>query len=214
MVGLYSKLKLLETAKSARGAASAVASIPSLPAQLAHLTEGTALSGDFIKVAEKMYPVVGLANTVGDGLNVVGGGLSAIGLGKDIYQATKDGKVTFDNAMNIADDTTGVATSIIAAAVPGVGTAIALGLSIGEKAVTMIIRGANAIKQEEKRVGHKLSFNEGAYQVLKANGMEWMTEDIGEAIKNAWHPPPPPKINPYKGMTSMTIAQRKRSGHH
>jgi hypothetical protein len=206
MVGIYSKLKLLESAKDVEGAASMINTIPSLPSCMASITK----DADFISMAKGLEPVTNVTSVIGEGLNVVGGGLSALGLTKDIIQAVQDKKVTFDNAMDIADDATGLATSIIAAAVPGVGSAIALGIGIGEKAVTSIIKGVRAIKAEEKRLGRKLTFNEGAQQVLDANGMGWMSKDIGQAIKQASQPPP--KNNPYSGMSSMAIAQQKRSG--
>ncbi|GHU18313.1 hypothetical protein FACS189472_06450 [Alphaproteobacteria bacterium] len=90
----------------------------------------------------------------GPAISGVGAVTSGVSLRFDIANAKKEEKVTFDNAMNIADDATG-AVSGIAGMLPGPGSAMALGLTIGEKLVTGGFKATNAVKEEEKREGVK-----------------------------------------------------------
>jgi hypothetical protein len=124
---------------------------------------------------------------VGEGVGKVAGAagaaLSGVSLGMDIANAVKDKKVTFDNAMRMADDGTGLVASAVGL-IPGVGTALSLGLLGGEKVVTAIIKGAKAVKDMKKELGVK-HLKPGVWlnTVVNASVPSWMTKDIGEAYR-------------------------------
>ncbi|GHU20315.1 hypothetical protein FACS189472_11440 [Alphaproteobacteria bacterium] len=109
-------------------------------------------------------PIIGAAGAV----------MSGVSLGLDIANAKKAGKVTFDNAMHIADDATGIVSGI-ASSLPGPGTAIGIGLTVGEKIVTAPFKAYHAVKEEEKREGVKhLSPN------------QWLSTVVGEFTPKWW----------------------------
>jgi hypothetical protein len=72
----------------------------------------------------------------------------------DIAEAVKDKHVTFDNAMRMADDGTGVVNAAVSF-VPGVGVPISLAMLGGEKLVTSIIKIARAEKEAKRENGGK-----------------------------------------------------------
>ncbi|GHU18467.1 hypothetical protein FACS189472_06830 [Alphaproteobacteria bacterium] len=120
-----------------------------------------------------------IGKAAGPALGAVSAASSGVSLGFDIANAKKEGKVTFDNAMKIADDATGVVSGI-ASMFPGPGSAIGLGLSIGEKIVSAPFKAYHAVKEEEKREGVK-KLKPGVWMstVLGEFTPKWWTLDIG-----------------------------------
>ncbi|GHU22824.1 hypothetical protein FACS189472_15750 [Alphaproteobacteria bacterium] len=128
-------------------------------AVVSHASDAVDVAKTFgIGVPETVSKVASTASEFGSAagpmLSGVGAVTSGVSLGFDIANAKKAGKVTFDNAMNIADDATGVVSGI-AGMFPGVGTAVGVGLTVGEKLVTGGFKAAHAVKEEEKRLGVK-----------------------------------------------------------
>jgi hypothetical protein len=123
-----------------------------------------------------------VASALGPAASVAGGVVSGIGLGFNINDAVKekqrDGKVSFNTAMNIADNATGV-VSAAANFIPVVGTGISIALSVGEKVVTGIIKMAKAVSDEKKRQGVKhLSASDWWDTTMDAIFPHWMTTDF------------------------------------
>ncbi|GHU18853.1 hypothetical protein FACS189472_07780 [Alphaproteobacteria bacterium] len=120
-----------------------------------------------------------IGNAAGSVLGAVGAAASGVGLAFDIANAKKEGKVTFDNAMKMADDGTGIVAGI-ASMFPGPGTAIGAGLNIGEKIVTGGFKAAHAVKEEEKREGVK-HLKPGVWMstVLGEFAPKWWTLNVG-----------------------------------
>jgi hypothetical protein len=131
----------------------------------------------------KIAPAAEGLGKVSTGLNVIGGALSAANLGNDIYNAVKDKHVSFDNAMKISDDATGVASAAVSM-IPGVGVPLSIALTGGEKLVTGFIKGAKAVKEEKKREGVKhLDPKTWIDTMWTAATPEWMNRDIGDAYR-------------------------------
>ena len=61
-----------------------------------------------------------------------------------------DKKVTFDDAMKMADDATGAVTAGVSL-IPGVDVLLALVLTVGEELVTGIVEGAKAVDDEKHK---------------------------------------------------------------
>jgi hypothetical protein len=136
------------------------------------------------KVVSKLGSVAPLAEEIGGAANVVGGVLGGISLGKDISDAVKDKRVTFDNAMKMADDGTAV-VSTAASFIPVIGTGLSLALTGGEKLVTGIIKADKAVKERKKELGVKhLGFDEWSNTVEKAILPNSMTKEIKTKKKN------------------------------
>jgi hypothetical protein len=127
-----------------------------------------------------------VGEAIGSSANAAGAVLSGVGLGLDIQSAIEDKHVTFNNAMKMADDGTGLVASLVGLA-PGIGTAISLGLIGGEKVVTTIIKGIKAVNDEKKKegLGKGDHLKPGVWldTVVDATIPKWMTEDIGTQIK-------------------------------
>jgi hypothetical protein len=122
-----------------------------------------------------------VAGGVSAAAGAVGTGLSAVSLGKDIYDALDKGKVTFDNAMHFADDGTALVAGTLGLAEPGIGSAIGLGLTVGEKIVTGAIKAAKAVKEEKKREGvDHLKPAVWFDTVGKAIFPDWMFKELGK----------------------------------
>jgi hypothetical protein len=137
-----------------------------------------ALNTTVTEVSEGLRAAGEVGKAIGTGATVVGVVASGGGLGFDIADAVDKKKVTFDNAMKISDDATGLVSAGVSL-IPGVGVPIALALQAGEKLVTGIIKGADAVKEEKKREGvkhlkPKVWFN----TVWRANTPAWMNEEI------------------------------------
>jgi hypothetical protein len=157
------------------------------------ITEATSDTAHAAQVASAASTASGIASTaesvaesagkvIGPAANVAGGVLSGIGLGFNIADAVKEkkenGKVSFDTAMNIADNATGV---VAAAAnfIPVVGTGISIALSVGEKVVTSAIRAGKAVAEEKKREGVKhLKPADWLKITIDAIFPHWMTTDF------------------------------------
>lgn len=140
-------------------------------------------SGIGLAVPETLSTLATTASEIGQAagpvLGAVGAAASGVSLGFDIANAKKDGKVTFDNAMKIADDATGVASGI-AGMFPGVGTAIGVGLNVGEKIITGGFKAARAVKEEEKMEGVKhLKPSVWMRTVIDELAPKWWSLDIG-----------------------------------
>jgi hypothetical protein len=135
-------------------------------------------------VPETISNVAKIGEAAGKITGAIGAVTSGVGLGFDIANAVKDKKVTFDNAMNIADDATGLVSAAVGF-IPVVGVPLSIGLTAGEKVVTGIIKGAKAVKEEKEAEGVK-HLKPGVWldTVVKANTPAWMTADIGEAYRN------------------------------
>ncbi|GHU18325.1 hypothetical protein FACS189472_06510 [Alphaproteobacteria bacterium] len=120
-----------------------------------------------------------IGKAAGPALGAVGAAASGAGLVFDIADARKEGKATFDNAMKMADDGTGIVAGI-ASMLPGPGTAIGAALSIGEKIVTGGFKAAHAVKEEGKREGVK-HLKPGVWMstVLGEFTPKWWSLDIG-----------------------------------
>jgi hypothetical protein len=121
------------------------------------------------------------AGTVGSVANVAGGVLSAAGLGTDIAKAVNDGKITFDTAMKMADDGTGIVSAIAS----GINPLAGLAVTGVEKLVTGVVKSVKAVEDEKKREGLK-HLKPGVWMetVLEANAPAWMTADIGQSYKD------------------------------
>ncbi|GHU21432.1 hypothetical protein FACS189472_14090 [Alphaproteobacteria bacterium] len=136
-----------------------------------------------IGVPETVSSLATTASEVGKAaggvLGAVGAAASGVSLGFDIANAKKEGKVTFDNAMNIADDATGVVSGI-ASMFPGPGSAVGLGLTIGEKIATTPFKAYHAVKEEEKKEGVK-HLKPGVWMrtVIDEFTPKWWSLDIG-----------------------------------
>jgi hypothetical protein len=118
------------------------------------------------------------AGKAGDVLGVAGIGLSGLSLGSDIAEAFDNKKVTFDNAMKMADDGTGIVSGAVSF-IPGVGVPLSLALLGGEKLITSGVKIAKAVAEEKKREGVKhLSFDNWINTAEKAVLPEWMTIDV------------------------------------
>jgi hypothetical protein len=114
---------------------------------------------------------------------VVGGVLAGAGLANDIYTDVKKGKVDFNDAMNLADDSTGVISAGLSF-IPGIGVPLSLGLTGLEKLVTSGIKIGKAVADEKKKEGVKhLGFSNWMDTATNAVLPSWTTKDIGEA----WH---------------------------
>jgi hypothetical protein len=125
-----------------------------------------------------------VAGGVSAATGAVGTGLAAVSLGKDIYDALDKGKVTFDNAMHFADDGTALVAGTLGLAVPGIGSAIGLGLTVGEKIVTGAIKAAKAVKEEKKKEGvDHLKPDVWLDTVGRSIFPEWMFEEWGKPKK-------------------------------
>jgi hypothetical protein len=154
----------------------------STASEVADVARATASAG-----SEGISEAISTVSKVGEGVGKVAGAagavLSTASLGMDIANAVKDHKVTFDNAMRMADDGTGIVASVVGL-IPGVGTALSGGLLGGEKVVTAIIKGAKAVKEKKKELGVK-HLKPGVWldTVVKASTPAWMTKDIGEAYR-------------------------------
>jgi hypothetical protein len=137
-----------------------------------------------VVIPETISNVAKIGDAVGKITGAVGAVTSGVGLGFDIANAVKDKKVTFDNAMNMADDATGLVSAAVGF-IPGIGAPLSIGLTAGEKLITGIIKGAEAVKKEKEAEGVKhLTPGVWLETVVKANTPAWMTEDIGEAYRN------------------------------
>ncbi|GHU19236.1 hypothetical protein FACS189472_08730 [Alphaproteobacteria bacterium] len=128
-----------------------------------------------------------IGKVAGPVLGAVGAAASGVSLGFDIANAKKEGKVTFDNAMKMADDGTGLVAGI-AGMLPGPGTAVGVALNVGEKIVTAPFKAYHAVKEEEKREGVKhLSAGKWVRTVLGEFTPKWWSLDIGsKEWKDYW----------------------------
>jgi hypothetical protein len=147
--------------------------------------------------AETRYTVAGMAGTVGeisqgwraaadvvDTIGKVGSGigigLSGASLGMDIAEAVKDKHVTFDNAMRMADDGTGLVSAAVSF-VPAVGVPISLAMLGGEKLVTSIIKIIIADREAKKNNGGKgVGFNRWVEIAEKAALPNWMVGNLNK----------------------------------
>ena len=122
-----------------------------------------------------------ISNAAAPVFNAIGGVTSGILLGKDIYDAVNDKHVSFDDAMKISDDATGVASAIGTAINPLLG----LGIMAGEKLVTGIVKGTKAVEDEKKREGVKhLKPDVWLNTIWEANTPDFMNKDIGKMIRD------------------------------
>jgi hypothetical protein len=146
-----------------------------------------ALNTTVTEVSDGLRAAGEVGNAIGTGASVIGGVASGVGLGFDIADAVDKKKVTFDNAMKMSDDATGPVSAGVGL-IPGVGVPIALALQAGEKLVTGIIKGANAVKAEKKREGVKhLKPKVWFDTVWRANTPAWMNEEIHIKKKSKKH---------------------------
>jgi hypothetical protein len=176
--------------------------------EVADVARATATAG-----SNGLSEAVGTISKVGEGVGKVAGAagavLSTASLGMDIANAIHDKKVTFDNAMRMADDGTAIVTSALGM-IPGVGTALSLGLLGGEKVVTAIIKGAKAVKDKKKELGVKhLKPGEWLDTVIKASTPAWMNKDIGEAYRE-WKKNKPQRDAEKKAAKAQAKAEWKK----
>jgi hypothetical protein len=101
-------------------------------------------------VPETFTEIGKITNPIGNVTTAIGGLTSGINLGLDIANAVNDKKVSFDNAMNIADDATGIVSSALSF-IPGIGVPLSLAASIGEKLVTGGIKAGKAVKKRKRK---------------------------------------------------------------
>jgi hypothetical protein len=150
-----------------------------------------------------------VAGGIGAAAGAIGTGLSAVSLGKDIYDVVDKGKVTFDNAMHFADDGTSLVAGTLGMAVPGIGTAIGLGLEAGEKLVTGIIKASKAVKEEKEKEGvDHLPPDVWFDTVGRAIFPAWMFTELGKPKPSG----PPKEVGgkePNKEKVDKWISQRK-----
>jgi hypothetical protein len=158
---------------------------------------------------EAISTIAKVGEGVGKVAGAAGAALSGVSLGMDIANAVKDKKVTFDNAMRMADDGTGLVASAVGL-IPGVGTALSLGLLGGEKVVTAIIKGAKAVKDMKKELGVK-HLKPGVWlnTVVNASVPSWMTKDIGEAYRE-WKKNKPQRDAEKKAAKAQAKAEWKK----
>jgi hypothetical protein len=157
--------------------------VPGLAVRGYNTLRGGGYLGNSMGLYNVMTDVGRVAETtskIGTGLNAIGTVASGIRLGKDIYDSVKDGKVSFDTAMRMSDDATGIVSSIVSTVNPLAG----LALTAGEKLVTSMVKGAEAVKEEKKKEGVK-HLKPGVWldTVVKASTPAWMTTDIGSAYR-------------------------------
>jgi hypothetical protein len=168
------------------GVANAITSAPNWALKGYNTLRGEGLLEDSMKLYNALSRIQPMAEELGkvsDGLNVVGGALSAANLGNDIATAIKDKHVSFDNAMRISDNATGVASAAVSM-IPTVGMPLSLALQGGEKLVTGIIKGVKAVKDEKKKEGVKhLDPKTWLYTTFGANVPHWMLADIGKSYR-------------------------------
>jgi hypothetical protein len=181
--------RIHETIRDARdvaGVANMVTSAPGLAIMGYNTLRGAGMLEDSVKLynaLSRIQPAAEGLNKFSNGLNVVGGALSAANLGNDISTAVKEKHVSFDNAMRMSDNATGVASAAISM-IPGVGMPLSLALQGGEKLVTGIVNGAIAVKDEKKREGVKhLDPKSWISTVWEANTPAWTNADIGDAYR-------------------------------
>jgi hypothetical protein len=140
-------------------------------------------SGRLANGASEIATTVGdVASTVGKVAGGVGIVTSGVGLGFNIADAVKekknDGKVSFNTAMNIADNATGVVAGA-ASFIPVVGTGLSIGLNVGEKIITSAIKAGKAVSDEKKKEGVKhLSPGQWLETSTEAIFPHWMTTDF------------------------------------
>jgi hypothetical protein len=161
--------------------------IPSIPTYMKDF-------GLINSVPETISSIGKIAGPIGKATTLIGGGLSGINLGLYIAYAVQDKKVDFDNAMNIADDATGIVSSALSM-IPGVGVPLSLAASIGEKVITGAIKAIKAVKDEKaKNISGENWIDKSGQKHLKAsvlfdnttraNFPSWMVDDIGTQIKD------------------------------
>jgi hypothetical protein len=145
--------------------------IPSIPGYMNKL-------GIINNVPETFTEIGKITNNIGNVTTAIGGLTSGIKLGLDIANAVNDKKVSFDNAMNIADDATGVVSSALSF-IPGVGVPLSIAASIGEKLVTGGIKAGKAVK-EDKEKEHVKHLKPGIWldTVVDATTPHWMNTDF------------------------------------
>jgi hypothetical protein len=185
--------------------AGSAANAASEAADIARATASAGSNG----ISEAVSTVAKVGEGIGKVAGAAGATLSAVSLGMDIANAVKDKKVTFDNAMRMADDGTALVSSALGM-IPGVGTALSLGLLGGEKVVTAIIKGAKAVKDKKKELGVK-HLKPGLWlkTVMEASTPSWMNKDIGEAYRE-WKKNKPQRDAEKKAQKAQAKAEWKK----
>jgi hypothetical protein len=133
----------------------------------------------FINNVPESFSSVGkITAPLGKITTAIGGLTSGINLGLDVANAVQDNKVSFDNVMNIADDSTGVVSSTLSF-IPGIGVPLSLTATIGEKFVTGGIKAGKAVK-EEKEKEHTKHLRPAIWldTVVDATTPHWMSTDF------------------------------------
>jgi hypothetical protein len=123
-----------------------------------------------------------VGNAVGKGAAVLGGALSGADLAVTINDIKNNGgKVSKDNAFKLADDITGIATSVLEfVPVPG----LAFGTQALETAITGGIKWGLADREKKKELGVKhLGFSDWAQTGLDSFNVGWMTKDLKQLAK-------------------------------
>jgi hypothetical protein len=160
--------------------------IPSIPKYINYIKP--------LQIPEAITNIEKLSNNVGTVSTAIGGLTSGVNLGLDIASAVNDKKVSFDNAMNIADDATGIVSSALSF-IPGVGVPLSISASIGEKLITGGIKAGKAVKDEKaKNINGETWIDKSGKKhlkggvwldtVIRSNAPSWMVDDIGTQIKN------------------------------
>jgi hypothetical protein len=143
------------------------------------------LTGVPMGEAAPLIKEMGQIGTVaGKGVAVLGGAMSGADLAVTIDDIRNNGgKVSKDNAFRLADDITGVATSIMEF-VPVVGPGLALGTQLLETGITGGIKWGMADKEKKKELGVKhLGFSDWAQTGLDSFNVGWMTKDLKQLAK-------------------------------
>jgi hypothetical protein len=119
--------------------------------------------------------------------SAVGKGVGAMS-GADLAVTIDDirnngGKVSKDNAFRLADDITGVATSIMEF-IPVVGPGLSTATQVLETGITGGIKWGMADKEKKKELGVKhLGFSDWAQTGLDSFNVGWMTKDLKQLAK-------------------------------
>jgi hypothetical protein len=164
------------------------------------------------EIPSVLNTVADVGDVLGKGISAVGGVLGAVAMGTDIAEAVKEKRISFDNAMHMADDATSIATAVTAFTPRGL--PLTLALMGGEKFVTGIIKGVKAVEDKKKEEGvEHLKPGEWLETLFEANVPAWMLmsgAELKEAHKEKKAEKKQAKAEDKRYLASLTPKERRK----